>query len=110
MVEKKASPEESIILVKTYFTNNFKNFILKDDGHYTGYWWLEYINNEDIKICFDGDIGGHFYIKIFIAEKEYALWQYNRSVNQVSQSTKENIHYQLSVLKSFLQESESPLL
>lgn len=97
-------PQECISLISHYFSANFKDFKLLKETSYTGYWWLEYLNNEDTKICFDGDVGEHFNIKIFIAGKEYALWQYDRSISQKSQSTKENILDQLSVLKSFLQD------
>ena len=97
--------QDCIKLVEQYFYIHFKDFRLIKSTNYTGYWWLEYANAEDIRVCFDGDIGGHFYIKIIITEKEYSLWQYNRSVIQVSQSTKENILYQLSLLKSFLKDT-----
>ena len=96
-------PQDCLRLVDQYFKREFKNFKLIKSTSYTGYGWLEYQNENNLRICFDGDIGGHFYVKIIIEKEELELWQYNRSVNNVSQSTKENILYQLSILKSFLE-------
>jgi hypothetical protein len=108
LVENKGlNPIESIDLVEKYFEGNFNEYILLKKTNYTGYWWVEYSNNLGIKICFDGDIGGHFSIKIFIGETEYSLWQFDRSVNNRTESTKENILYQLEIVKTFL--SESPI-
>lgn len=100
-------PQDCLYLVEQFFKDNFKEFFLIKKTSYTGYWWLEYVNNSDIRICFDGDIGGHFYIKIFIGDSEFNLWQFDRSVNGATNSTKANILYQLSVLKSFLKDTEN---
>jgi hypothetical protein len=101
------NPLESIYLVEKYFEENFNGYILLKKTNYTGYWWVEYSNDLGIRICFDGDIGGHFSVKIFIAETEYSLWQFDRSVNNRTKSTNENILYQLEIIKRFL--SESPI-
>ena len=98
-------PKNCIELVEDFFDKNLKDYILNKETTYTGYWWVEYINQSDIKICFDGDIGGHFSIKIFIGDTEFNLWQFDRSVNHATKSTNENILYQLKVLSKFLNET-----
>lgn len=96
-------PIDCINIVAGYFETNLGIYQLVKDGHYTGYWWVEYQNEkEDILICFDGDIGGHFAIYIYIYGTKYSLWQYDKCVNGVTKSTKENILYQLNILKQFL--------
>lgn len=106
MVEKQGlNPVESIGLVEKYFEENFNDYVLLKKTNYTGYWWVEYFNGLDIRICFDGDIGGHFLVNIFLGETEYSLWQFDRSVNNRTKSTNENILYQLDTLKRFLAES-----
>lgn len=96
------NPQDCISVVKQYFFLHFKDFELIKETFYNGYWWMQYKNKENSFVCFDGDIGGHFQVKIIIGETEYSLWQYNRSVNNATQSTKENILFQLNILKSFL--------
>ena len=95
-------PQDCLKLVEQFFRDNFKDYTLMNKASYTGYWWLEYANDSDIKICFEGDIGGVFYIKILICNSEFNLWQFDRSVNNATKSTEENIYYQLLVLKMFL--------
>ena len=107
MVENQIlNPLECISTVQSYFDLNFEKYKLLKKISYTGYWWIEYSNNEGVKICFDGDIGSHFSIKIFIENTEYPLWQFDRSVNNATKSTKKNILYQLEILKRFLNEAE----
>ena len=102
---QKLNPSECVSLVINYFQNNFLEFKLTKEGSYTGYWWVEY-SNEDEKslVYFDGDIGGGFSVKIFIDDTEYSLWQFDRSVNNATESNSKNIIYQLNVLKRFLSE------
>ena len=102
---KRLAPLDSIDLVEQYFEENFKEYVLLKKTNYTGFWWMEYFNGVDIRICFDGDIGGHFSVNIFIDNTKYFLWQFDRSVNNRTQSTTENILYQLSVLKNFLSDN-----
>lgn len=104
MVES-LEPKYCVKLVEDFFSKNIKGYTLNKETTYTGYWWLEYINQSDVKICFDGDIGGHFSIKIFIGDTEFNLWQFDRSVNYATKSTEENIFYQLNVLSKFLNET-----
>ena len=99
------NPLDSIDLIEQYFEESFKEYVLLKKTNYTGYWWMEYFNGVDIRICFDGDICGHFSVKIFIDDTEYSLWQFDRSVNNRTQSTSENILYQLNVLKNFLSDN-----
>ncbi|MBD3351406.1 MAG: hypothetical protein GF364_07960 [Candidatus Lokiarchaeota archaeon] len=107
VVNQLLEPSESISIIKEYFNNNFRNFVNKKEGSYTGYWWIGYKNeNNDISIYFDGDIGGHFYVKIYIDNDEYNLWQFDKSVNHATINNKTNLLYQLNVLKRFLLETE----
>ena len=100
---KSLNPQNCINVVVDYFNANLVSFNLIKSSYYTGYWWLEYANNEqNLIIYFDGDIGGHFYVKLNIFKSQYHLWQYDRSVNQRSKSTEENILYQLKILDNFL--------
>ncbi|MDR3236773.1 MAG: hypothetical protein LBT48_08655 [Prevotellaceae bacterium] len=96
-------PKDCVNLTIQFFSKEFLEFELIKSGYYTGYWWIEYINEkEDIIIYFDGDIGGHFYVDITISNTKYSLWQFDRSVNQATYSCKKNILYQLNVLKLFI--------
>lgn len=99
-------PPDCVSLIVKYFQINFPEYKILKEGSYTGYWWVEYANeNQKLRIYFDGDIGGGFTTKIFIDQTEYSLWQFDRSVNKAVQSTEKNILYQLEVLKRFLKES-----
>ncbi|MDR3048134.1 MAG: hypothetical protein LBU51_11120 [Bacteroidales bacterium] len=98
-------PSDCIDIVTRFFSQNFHNFKLNRNGYYTGYWWIEYKNDHnDIVVYFDGDIGGHFCVYIYIYGTKYSLWQYDKSVNTATLSTEQNIIYQLNVLKRFLNE------
>lgn len=106
--DQKLNPTECVWLVMDYFKNNFPEFKLIKEGSYTGYWWVEYINEDEKSIVyFDGDIGGGFSVKIIIDNTEYNLWQFDKSVNNATDSNTENINYQLSILKKFLTEHPS---
>jgi len=103
MVEDKSlSPFECVQLVKGYFEENLTEFILMQETTHAGYWWVEFSNNLNIRICFDGDIGGHFSIKIYIDGTEYSLWQFDRTVNSLTLSTHKNISAQMGILNEFL--------
>lgn len=98
-------PTESIGLVKEFFRINFKKFTLKNDGSYTGNWWVEFEDKvQNITINFDGDIGGSFSIKIVIEDKKFFLWQFDKRVNNATKSNEKNILFQLNTLKRFLLE------
>lgn len=99
------NPLDCILIVEEYFKRRFKGYVLLNKTNYTGYWWVEYYNGSDMKIYFDGDVGGHFSIKIFIGDTENYLWQFDHSVNKATLSTRKNIIYQLDILKRFLDES-----
>jgi hypothetical protein len=97
------NPQDCVSLVINYFRNNFPAFKLIKEGSYTGYWWVEYANeDEKVLVNIDGDIGGGFSVKIFIDNTEYNLWQFDKSVNNATESNSKNIIYQLNVLKNFL--------
>lgn len=96
------SPKECIDLVVCFFSKEFSRFKLNKREHYMGYWIIEYINEKDkVIINFDGDIGGHFYVYITITGTKYPLWMFDRSVNQTTFSTRDNILFQLNVLNIF---------
>lgn len=96
-------PADCVILVENYFQNNLSSYSLKKHGTHAGYWWVEYIGNDNnIRVYFDGDIGGGFYVKIFIGDTEYHLWQYDKRVNNAVYSTESNILFQLGILGNFL--------
>lgn len=102
MVDKKfIHPLESIAMVENYFKKNVPKYQFVDKGNYAGYWWITY-NFDDIKINFDGDIGGVFHIYIYIDEKEYPLWQYDKSVNNKTATNSENIAYQLNIMSELV--------
>lgn len=104
MVDNKIlDPKDCINLVVNYFNTKLTIYQLIKSGHYTGYWWVEYKNErENILIYFDGDIGYHFAVYIDICGTRYSLWQYDKSVNDVTISTEENILFQLNILKQLL--------
>lgn len=97
---------DSILLIESFFKKNFPQFDLKDKGHYTAYWWLEY-SKEPVKIYFNGDERSGFSIDISIDGTKYSLWQYDKGVNKAGDATEKNILYQLEVLKRFLDESQN---
>ena len=86
-------------IVKKFFKENIPSFSLIKDSLYGPYWNVEFVCNET-KIKIGGDIG--FSIEIFINETNYPLWQYDRSVNNKTNTSKDNILYQLNILKRFL--------
>lgn len=104
MVDReRLDPSNSISFVKEYFTKNFPKYKLSKEGIHMGYWWIEYYDDtNNLKVYFDGDIGGHFYIKIYLKEDEYFLWQYDKKVNEMTKTTGQNLLNQLKVLNQFL--------
>jgi hypothetical protein len=105
--QKTLDPLNCIALVRNYFKVHLPDYKLDVEGSYTGYWWLEFSNPlENCIVKFDGDIGGVFSVIIVIDDKNYDLWQFDKSVNALRHSTKENINYHLEVLKTFLANSK----
>lgn len=99
-------PEQCLLVVKKHF-KKYANYTMTKDSFHMGYWWIEYANEgEGISVYFEGDVGGHFYIKISISGTKYDLWRFNKTVNEFSLSTKKNILYQLDVLDKFLLEKK----
>ncbi|MGQ1948764.1 hypothetical protein ACT3CD_16860 [Geofilum sp. OHC36d9] len=96
-------PIESVNIVENYFNENLAKQKLIDKGTHAGYWWLTYIDNE-IKIHFDGDIGGVFNVIIYIEEQEYPLWQYDRRVLDASKTNSKNLTFVLGVVSEFLKD------
>jgi hypothetical protein len=93
------SAKECNIIIKSFFEENLSGFSSIKEWAQSPYWHIEFVN-DNIKIEIDGDIG--FIIYIYIEDVKYSLWQYDRSVNDKIETTKENILYQLNVLKRFL--------
>jgi len=105
MVNDETNIKDILNIIKVYFSKNISGFNIYKQGTYTGYWWVEYLNElNDLTVLFDGDIGGHFYVKITIDGTKFDLWQYDKSVNDATYTNERNILYQLSVLKRFLVE------
>jgi hypothetical protein len=86
-------------IVEDFLKRNFPQIRILKKYAQSPYWniLLEY---EYIKVKTDGDIG--FSIDILIEDSKYPLCQHDRSVDNKMETTKENILYQLSVLKRFL--------
>lgn len=94
---------DSILLIENYFKENLPKFALKDKGHYTAYWWAEFVNGP-VNIFFNGDERTGFSVDITIDNTKYSLWQYDRRVNEASAMTSKNLLYQLETVKRFLTE------
>ncbi|GHT14955.1 hypothetical protein FACS189426_22080 [Bacteroidia bacterium] len=87
--------------VKLFFRENIPSFSLTKEWMHAPFWHIE-VEKDNVKIEIDGDIA--FCIYIYIYGSKYSLWQYDRSVNDKLDTSKENIIYQLNVLKRFLNE------
>lgn len=86
-------------IIKDYFSKHLPMFKLEQESSHCPYWEISFgFNNVKVKIF--GDIG--FEITIFLFGSQYSLWQFDRNVNNAMNTTKENILYQLTILKSFL--------
>jgi hypothetical protein len=93
------SNDSLLNIIIQYFNENLPSYILQnsyDNGRYFGITF----SNGDININISKEIG--FWINIVIKSKEYGLWQYDRIVNDFSEPTKENVLFQLNILKDFL--------
>jgi hypothetical protein len=88
-------------IIKIFFKENFGKFSLKNEHSFFRYWGVTYVYKY-IKIKIEEEIG--IMIDIFIEDAQYSLWQYDRSVINKSGRTKDEILYQLNVLKRFLNE------
>ncbi|WP_369049328.1 hypothetical protein [Tenacibaculum sp. UWU-22] len=75
--------------------------------NYGPYWGVSFKNKDGVEIRIRGENDG-FDIVIIILEEEFPLWKYNRSVINFWEASKENILYQLNVLKSFLEDNNTP--
>jgi hypothetical protein len=90
-------------IIKDFFKENLSHFSLTTEYSYFRYWSITY-TYQNLKIQINEEIG--IIVKILIDETPYDLWQYDRNVNGKGDTSKENILYQLNVLKSFLNEIE----
>lgn len=86
--------------IKQFVNINLEGFQLIESRSHGPFFYSEF-ENEELKIIVQGDIGG-FEVLTFIEGDKYSLWQYDKGVNKATKTTKENIEYQLNVLKSFL--------
>ena len=91
-------------LVICFFKEYLPEFILKDETAYGPYWGVSLIDKKDIEVRVRGENDG-FDIVIEIDREEFPLWKFDKKVNEATLATKENILYQLSVLKSFLKDT-----
>jgi hypothetical protein len=88
-------------IVKIFFKEHLPQFLLLKEYAHSPYWHIE-AEKDNVQVEIDGDIA--FCIYIYIYGSKYSLWQYDRSVNDKLDTSKENIIYQLTVLKRFLKE------
>jgi hypothetical protein len=93
--------KENCDIVKTFFKENSSHFSLIKEWVRSPFWHIE-AEKDNVIIEIDGDIG--FCIYVYIYGSKYSLWQYDRSVNDKIDTSKENLIYQLNVLKRFLNE------
>ena len=89
--------------IKQFVDAHLLNFKITESKVHGPFFYTE-LKDKLIKVVIQGDIGG-FEIKIFIENEKFSLWQFDRSVNNKTQSTSENILYQLNVLKTFLSDT-----
>jgi hypothetical protein len=89
-------------IVIEYFSVNLPSFVLMNETSHGPYWGVTY-SAGDLEIKIGGDVG--FSVDIIIDKKKYSLWQYDRRVNNATETNNENIFYQLNVLKRFLSET-----
>ena len=101
MVEytKYISNEEISKYIIIYFEVNLKKFLLISSSDNGRYFEMNFSDGE-IDIFIKKEIG--FWIEIVIDNTEYELWRFDKSVNSYTEVTKQNILYQLEVLKRFL--------
>jgi hypothetical protein len=88
-------------IVIFFFKKHLPQFSIFQEYAYSPYWTMIYIY-EYIKITIHGEIGVS--IDVFIEDSNYPLWQYDRSVLNKFATIEEEIWYQLSILKRFLDE------
>lgn len=104
LVEKRIiAPGECLELVEDFFMRNFPEFKLIHCEKYTGYWIINYVNNQNIGIIFEGDIAGVFCIYIKIENTKYPLWSFDKKVVKKNYSTRENLFFQLNILINFFE-------
>jgi hypothetical protein len=100
--DNKLEPDQCVKTVESYFAVFLPDFMLRKKVNYTGWWWIEFASNENTRIIFEGDIGGHFKVIISVDGSETQLWSFDPSVNSYTKSTSANLKYQLKILKRFL--------
>lgn len=86
-------------IIKEFFKKNFPNYQILEETAHGPNWGMKY-SKDDITISIIGDIA--FYVQIIIDGDSHDLWSYDRTVNEYSKSSSENIRYQLSILKNLL--------
>jgi hypothetical protein len=97
-------PQECLDLIKGYVTSNFPDFELGESGSHTGWWWLNFCKKDvSVEMDFEGDYGGHFFVYIQVDGKKYELRQFDNSIDARSISNKENILFQLEIIKKLFE-------
>lgn len=91
-------------IVINFVKEELPQFALKNETDYGPYWGASFVNNNGIEFRVRGESNG-LDIVIIIDEEEIPLWKYDRKVLNAPDSTKENILYQLEIIKRFLSES-----
>lgn len=92
--------ESSMVkFIISYLNKNIKEYILIKSNSYGSFWDIEF-EYKEIKVKISGDIG--FSISLFIEDNVYDLSQYDRTVINHMETSKENLLIQLDILKDFL--------
>ena len=95
-----SSSESYNELVKEFFRRNLPTFQVIKESTHGPFWHISLLVNDDVKIVIEGDVG--FYVVVEIEGEKLDLWKYDKSINDHGKTTRENILYQLQVLKKFL--------
>ncbi len=99
MVNKWTSDNNT--MVKDFFKVNFPEFILNEEISHGPNWGVRYTKDNEIEVRIEGDIG--FGITIRIDDEQLDLWRFDKTVMKHQKTSSENIDFQLSVLKKFLE-------
>jgi hypothetical protein len=96
--------ENNIGLAQKFFQENLPDYQIRNTSTHGPYWSLEAVHAE-IRIRIGGDVG--FNIEVYIDGAKYQLWQYDKSVSNVTDTNEANILFALGVLKKFLTHTDS---
>ena len=90
---------ENITIIKDFLSENLTEFKILDKRYNGPYWFIQF-SNGDVIVEIKGDIA--FEVNIIIDNSTYPLWSYNKRVNSYMDTNKNNIIFQLNILKKFM--------